>query len=235
MEAFVDDTDVAVNDSEQPYTSQQLVEILQIDAQHWEKLLITSGGKLELSKCFFYIMHWKFTPEGTPSLTGKDELPHKLLLQQGNNRVPTEILQKDCDESHKTLGVMKAPNRSQAGEIARLHLKCNTHAKTILSNGVTQSDAPIAYRVYHLTSVGYSLGTTYIQKQQFETMQGRVVSAFLATSGYNRHFPRAIVFAPRAYGGLDFTHLYLLQGQQCVRLLYSGIRYTRLKPANKFK
>jgi hypothetical protein len=74
MEAFVDDTDVAVINSEQPYTSQQLVDILQIDAQHWEKLLFTSGGKLELSKCFFYIMHWKFSPEGIPSLTSKDEL-----------------------------------------------------------------------------------------------------------------------------------------------------------------
>jgi hypothetical protein len=146
-----------------------IVDILQIGAQHWEKLLFTSGGKLELSKCFLYIMHWKFSSEGIPSLTSKDELPHQLLLHQGNDRVPTEILQKDCGDSHKTLGVMKAPNRSQASKIARLHLKCNIHAKAILSNGVTQSDAPIAYKVYHLTSVGYSLGTiTYIQRQNLK-------------------------------------------------------------------
>jgi hypothetical protein len=36
MEAFADDTDVAINDSDHPYTSQQIVNILQIDAQHWE-------------------------------------------------------------------------------------------------------------------------------------------------------------------------------------------------------
>jgi hypothetical protein len=128
-------------------------------------------------------MHWKFSPDGIFSLTSKDELPHQVLLHQGNDREPTEIIEKDCGDSHKILGVMKAPGRSQTSEIARLQLKCNTHAKAILSNGVTQSDAPIAYQVYHLTSSGYSLGTTYIQKHQFEKMQGRVVSAFLATSG----------------------------------------------------
>jgi hypothetical protein len=178
MEAFVDDTNVAVNDSEKPYTSQQLVDILQIDAHHWEKLLFTSGGKLELSKCFFYIMHWKFSSDGIPSLTSKDELPHQLLLHQGNDRVPTEIIQKDCGDSHKTLGVMKVPNRSQASEIVCLQLKCNIHAKAILSNGVTQSDAPIAYQVYHLTSVGYSLGTTYIQRQQFEKCKAKWSAPF---------------------------------------------------------
>jgi hypothetical protein len=55
MEAFVDDTHVAVDDSETPYTSSELAQVLQIDAQHWEKLLFTSGGKLELTKCFFSI------------------------------------------------------------------------------------------------------------------------------------------------------------------------------------
>jgi hypothetical protein len=117
-------TDVAVNDSNKPYTSSELAQVLQIDAQHWEKLLFTSGGKLELTKCFFYIMYWQFSEDGLPQLTNKVQLPHKLLLKQGNDTEPTEIDQKDCPEAHKTLGVMKAPNRSQTGEIQKLKKKC---------------------------------------------------------------------------------------------------------------
>jgi hypothetical protein len=83
MEAFVDDTDVAVNDSEKPYSPGKLAAILQQDAQHWEKLLFTSGGKLELSKCFFYLMHWKFSSDGTPSLTRKSDLPDSLYKKIG--------------------------------------------------------------------------------------------------------------------------------------------------------
>jgi hypothetical protein len=208
MEAFVDDTDVAVNDSERTYTTGELTQTLQTEAQHWEKLLSTSGGKLELTKCFFYLMYWKFSDDGIPTLTKKSQIPHKLMLYQGNETEPTEIDQKNCSEAHKTLGVMKAPDRSQTGEIQKLRSKCNAHATAILSNSVTHTEAALAYKVYHLTSVGYSLGTTYIQQKQFQSIQSKAVSAFLAASGYNRHFPRALVFAPSKHGGLDFVPLY---------------------------
>jgi hypothetical protein len=92
MEAFVDDTDVAVNDATQKYTTSELAQVLQTDAQHWEKLLFTSGGKLELSKCFFNIMYWTFSEDGIPGLTPKIDIPHKLMLHQGNVTEPTEIV-----------------------------------------------------------------------------------------------------------------------------------------------
>jgi hypothetical protein len=159
------------------HTSQEFAQILQIDAQHWETLLSTSGGKLELSKCFFYLMYWRFMENGMPQLTPKDQLPHTLMLHQGNDIAPTEILQKDCSKLHRTLGVMKAPNCSQTGELQRLDKKCSKHATAILSNSVTTSDAILAYKIYQLTSVGYSLGTTYITKKQFEKIQGKAVIA----------------------------------------------------------
>jgi hypothetical protein len=119
---------------------------------------------------------------------------------------------------------MKAPNRSQAGEIAKLKSKCDLHATAILSNSVTHAEAQLAYHVYHLTSIGYSLAVTYITEHEFNTnIQGRAVSAFLAASGYNRHFPRAIAFSPKMHGGIGFIPLYLLQGQQSLRTLQRHI------------
>ena len=219
MEGFVDDTDVAVNDAQAktPHTPAKLVQVLQDDAQHWERLLFISGGKLELNKCFFYALIWQFDTDETPTLTPKDQIPHQLMITQGNDNEPTEIIQKDCSEPHKTLGVMKAPNRSQNGEIQRLLTKCNDHAKAILSNSVTSSDSIIAYRVYHLTSIGYSLSTTYIAEADLKTVQGRAISAFLATSGFNRNMERRLVFSPRNHGGIGMVPLILLQGQQGIK------------------
>jgi hypothetical protein len=91
MEAFVDDTDVAVNDADHILNPQELTTTLQIDTQHWEKLLFTSGGKLELTKCFFYLMYWQFSDDGIPSLIPKESLAYKLMLHQGNATQPTEI------------------------------------------------------------------------------------------------------------------------------------------------
>ena len=51
------------------------------------------------------------------------QIPYRLMLTQGNDRQATEIEQKDCLDAHKTLGVMKAQNQFQAGEIARLTKK----------------------------------------------------------------------------------------------------------------
>ena len=221
MEGFVDDTDVAVNDANSvtPATPTQLIQKLQTDAQHWERLLFISGGKLELNKCFFYLLIWKFNDDGMPSLMTKAQLPHKLMITQGNDNEPTEIDHKDCATAHRTLGVMKAPNLSQAGETKRLAKKCKDHAKAILSNSVSSTDSAIAYRVYHLTSIGYSLSTTYLHAKALQKIQGPAVSAFLATSGFNRNMKRALVFTPRHHGGIGMVPLLLLQGQKCITLL----------------
>ena len=189
MEGFVNDTDVAVNDgnSATHSTPNQLIQKLQTDAQHWERLLFISGGKLELNKCFFYLLIWKFSDDGTPSLMTKAQLPYKLMITQGNDNEPIEIDHKDCATAHRTLGVMKAPNLSQAGEATRLAQKYKDHAKAILSNSVSPTDSAIVYRAYHLTSIGFSLSTTYLQAKALQKFQGPAVSAFLATSGFNRN------------------------------------------------
>ena len=61
MEGFFDNTNIAVNDanSATPSTPTQHIKTLQTDVQHWERLLFTSEGKLELNKCFFYLLIWK--------------------------------------------------------------------------------------------------------------------------------------------------------------------------------
>jgi hypothetical protein len=40
---------------------------LKKDAQTWERLLWTSGGLLELTKCRFYIIYWKLDADGRGS------------------------------------------------------------------------------------------------------------------------------------------------------------------------
>jgi hypothetical protein len=45
-----------------------------------------------------------------------------------------------------------------------------------------------------------------------ETIQSKATTAFLSAHGYNRHMPRAVVFASKLYQGIGFRHLYDLQG-----------------------
>jgi hypothetical protein len=64
-QGFVDDTSIAVNGG---VSTQQLLDRLHHDAQSWNKLLFSSGGLLELSKCLYCIVEFKFDSVGNPIL-----------------------------------------------------------------------------------------------------------------------------------------------------------------------
>jgi hypothetical protein len=59
-DSIVDDTSTRCNDSHldkaMPYV--ELIAKAQACAQIWERLLYSSGGALELRKCFWYLVYW---------------------------------------------------------------------------------------------------------------------------------------------------------------------------------
>jgi hypothetical protein len=50
------------------------MEQMQDTAQLWEQLLYIPGGKLELSKCFYYPIIWSFDSEGAALLKSPNQL-----------------------------------------------------------------------------------------------------------------------------------------------------------------
>lgn len=63
IEALVDDTSIFTN-LDQNKDVVMLVRALEQDTQRWEKLLRVSGGCLELTKCFYYVLAWVFNEKG---------------------------------------------------------------------------------------------------------------------------------------------------------------------------
>ena len=57
-----------------------LVEKLQTTTQWWKQLLNASGGKLELEKRFYYILHWGADPEGKPRLNSFEDTRRVLAI-----------------------------------------------------------------------------------------------------------------------------------------------------------
>lgn len=72
IDGFVDDTSLFVNLAKigsDPNDIRSLQLHMQQDLITWMELLEASGGKLELSKCFYYILSWKFDDEGVATPT----------------------------------------------------------------------------------------------------------------------------------------------------------------------
>ena len=79
MVGFVDDTNGQVNNFKAPQTEDALLQLLQ-DAEHnavsWASLLRATGSALELSKCSYHVVFWRFSAQGAPVLMNmKSELP----------------------------------------------------------------------------------------------------------------------------------------------------------------
>jgi hypothetical protein len=81
----VDDTSNGCNDGLQeeamPYT--ELIAKAQVMAQIWERILYSSGGALELWKCFWYLLYWTWE-NGRPQLATKIECPGIIALTSGH-------------------------------------------------------------------------------------------------------------------------------------------------------
>jgi hypothetical protein len=81
---------------------------LRKDAQIWERLLWTLGGKLALDKYRLYLVYLKFDADGAGTLMSKAELKAPtLLLTEGDTKALQEVEQLDLHDSFKTLGIHK--------------------------------------------------------------------------------------------------------------------------------
>ena len=72
MLGFVKDSNGQVNSFLQDESPEGLLDLIR-KAEHnavtWSNLLSATGGSLELSKCSYHVIHWKFSAQGAPVLS----------------------------------------------------------------------------------------------------------------------------------------------------------------------
>jgi hypothetical protein len=120
MTGFVDDTKGQTNDmhSKQPLPLTELIARMQSDAQLWGDLLHVSGGALEIPKCNYYVMRWKFQRSGIPELDS--DVSTLLHLENGDRTSSVTLTNDAITVAHKTLGTWKSAARDQKKQIAAL-------------------------------------------------------------------------------------------------------------------
>jgi hypothetical protein len=93
------------------------VENLHTLAQHWERLLFTTGGAINFQKSFWYLIAWKWT-KGVPSLSMNSYVPSTLQLTTRYDTQPVTVPRIATTEAFRTLGVYNAiwqPNQTNRG------------------------------------------------------------------------------------------------------------------------
>jgi hypothetical protein len=143
-----------------------------------------------------------------------------ITLTSGQSTTAIPISQKDTTESHTTLGVRLAPTGDDSDQVKHLRTTSDRMAALVASSKLSKIESLLAYRMNWTPSISYSLGTSTMSPTDLAAIQSAATSSFLNKLGINRNFPRAVVFGPKALGGLELRNLCVEQGvQQLTQLM----------------
>jgi hypothetical protein len=180
------------------------------DAQTWEGLLSATGGELELSKCFYYVLSWKWDKHGSPvpQSIAEQHLP-PMIVKMTNDNTSTEVKQKEVTHSHKTLGTYKCIVGKEKDQFEILLNKSTSIVKKISRAQLSKHQAWLAYSCCYIPSMVYSLTAVSLDEKQLTIIQKQAISKFTQLCGFEITFLKAVVHGPLCYGGLGFPHLYV--------------------------
>ena len=110
-------------------TIHALVQSMNAMAQMWERLLWVSGGGLNLKKCYWYAVSWKWTKTGEPSMELISANPDlEICLTQGSDHeFMLPITRVEVTEGKRTLRARLCPSGSDKAEL----LYCIKHGRKL--------------------------------------------------------------------------------------------------------
>jgi hypothetical protein len=85
-------------------------------------------------------------------------------------------------------------------------------------------DTKQGYTTVFVPSIRYVLPTSSISQSILQKLQSPIINTVLTKLGYNRHMPRAVVFAPTTLGGIGLLDLFTEQGCSKITIIISHIR-----------
>jgi hypothetical protein len=219
IDGFVDDTYMFSNCIE------NLRQSITDNATLWERLLYTSGGKLEMSKCFFYQMEWCFSSEGKARIKTLDEVGREpIMIRDSNTGILHPIKPRACETAHKTLGCWKTLEGNQSQQKDVLMEKSRELGNKIAGGGVYRYEAKVAYNSNYLSSMTYPLSASYFHETELDSIQAKADRHFYPAMGYSSKFPKAVARASEEVGGVDLHGVYGEQGTISMKQVIQHIR-----------
>ena len=202
-----------------------MIEDLKTNAQTWEQALHTSGGKLELPKCFWFLMIWIWVG-GLPRLATIKQKPGNLELIQteSKNNKKIKIKRMEVTEANRVLGVRMSVDGNWKTEVRHWMGQSRAFASKIRQAKFPRICGIRVFPFMWVAKVRYSASIVGYTREQCNKIQSPVVRECLAASGLNSNFPRGVVFTSVRYGGLGWEHMRTTQTYEFINLFLKHIK-----------
>jgi hypothetical protein len=232
--AFVDDSSLSVTStyhqdkdldmgSNVTLENKEVILSLTTIAQHWERLLFTTGGAINMQKSFWYLIAWVWT-NGVPKLVTTKTAPGIMELTSGSSTSPTTVPRLDPTDSFRTLGAYLSPSGSQTKQIKILRQHAAQYQSKVTNATLTPDEAYTSYMQYLRPKLIYPLPCSSLTQKQCQHVQAPALAALIPKLHANRHTAHVILFGGYRYGGLNLPDLYTDQGYGQLRLLIGHIK-----------
>jgi DNA mismatch repair ATPase MutS len=230
IDGFVDDTSLFSNLRGTGHNTNDielLHQKLSQDLIAWKDLLEALGGKLELSKCFYYILSWKFNELGDAIPTSIEEQQtacQQIAILDGTTNREIKIHQKEINEYHSTLGCKKTMTGCNKGQQITLKQKSDNIGIKVKNCGFNRRQGWMALNGCYMSSLKYSLPAMSFTRKEIDEIQKFTIDKFLSVIGYDHSTHRSIVFGPKEFGGLGIRHLFTEMMEMKINAVMSHIR-----------
>ena len=204
---FIDDNNTNVSIPTHS-TSRTLQTKVQTIITTWNEVLALSGGALSATKCFYYILQWKWN-------AGKATLmpPSTQHVTITYTIYPCKLKVKEIDSScgKHYLGIRLSPDGSMKEEFSFRHNEAKKYGMCLQGAHLSPYEATIMHTMIWLPKMRYFLAFTTFSKSQCQAIEAAYMPHLLTKIGYNRHMPRDVVYGSLSLGGIGLTSLFQLQ------------------------
>jgi hypothetical protein len=210
--AYVDDTDIITTECGLDYvhTATRMQECIDT----WEGIIQATGGQLEPSKTYWYLINFTWN-KGKWRYSTIHKTPAQMTMRNPVQSA-TQLERLEVSEARRTLRVRLAPDGNNQAEFTYLRDECNQWADRIRSGMVPRKYAWQAFSSTIWAKITYALPATTFTQQQCQEIMKRMVAATLSAMGINKNIPRDLVFGAKEKQGLGFPDLYIWQGLEAV-------------------
>ncbi len=216
MKAFIDDVAMSVNGDQTSF--EMLTQHAEQQLQWWTRLIQSSGGALNPSKCCCAFYTW--TPDSNGILRFDTNTYNDVAIAPCNQQPQQTIKILKPRDGTRYLGTYVTRTGDTKPMQEHIWGKALLYTKAFQRTHMSRREAGVLYRSCFLPALTYSFPAIGLPPTFLERIHKLSTSTILNKMGYHRNLPRSFVFAPRNIGGIGLCNLiYEQSAQQTIILL----------------
>ena len=208
---YVDDTDLLLRAQSRSLTQDEFFVDCQRAVTDWGKIVLATGGYLKASKCFWYMMAWKWV-KGMPILRSLSQLPKYEMTIPQKSGTPVKIPLRCVTDAQKTLGVWSCPSGDFGFHLNKKMEEGNLWVERLRRNRCPAADAWMGFRYSLLPKLTYGFSAITIDPSTLEASFQKLYREVLSPLRVNKNITRFFRMAPKRVMGLGMPN-------PCIKML----------------